>query len=141
MNYVLDASVALRWVLRDPLQPKALQMRSDYQNKVHQLLSPDIFIAEVAGALTKSERQRTIRTGQAARLYVKVMSTPPTLHPFFPLVSRAIALSSQTRSALLDCLYVALAEREGCELVTADDKLIRNLQARFSFIVHLSSLP
>jgi len=40
-----------------------------------------------------------------------------------------------------DCLYVALAEREGCEFVTADDRLVRNLQARFPFIVSLSTLP
>jgi predicted nucleic acid-binding protein len=26
-----------------------------------------------------------------------------------------------------DCLYVALAEREKCDLVTADEKLVRNL--------------
>ena len=26
------------------------------------------------------------------------------------------------------CLYIALAEREHCELVTADDKLLRNVQ-------------
>jgi hypothetical protein len=37
-------------------------------------------------------------------------------------------------------LYVALAEREGIELVTADDKLIKNLQATFPFIVSLASL-
>jgi predicted nucleic acid-binding protein len=36
---------------------------------------------------------------------------------------------------------VALAEREGCELVTVDDKLVRNLQPRFPFIIHLTALP
>jgi predicted nucleic acid-binding protein len=104
-------------------------------------LAPDIFVAEVAGALTKAERQRIIRVGRAAVLHADVMNTPPILHPYFPLVSRAIAISSQTRSALLDCLYVALAEREGCALVTADDKLVNNLQKHFPFIVPLASLP
>jgi predicted nucleic acid-binding protein len=45
------------------------------------------------------------------------------------------------RIGIYDCLYVALAEREGCELITADDKLIRNLQAQFPFIISLASLP
>jgi predicted nucleic acid-binding protein len=36
---------------------------------------------------------------------------------------------------------VALAEREGCEFVTADDRLVRNLQAQFPFIVSLASIP
>lgn len=32
MKYVLDASVALRWVLPHPLSPKANQLRDDYRN-------------------------------------------------------------------------------------------------------------
>jgi predicted nucleic acid-binding protein len=39
------------------------------------------------------------------------------------------------------CLYVALAERERCELVTADDKLVRNLQPTFPFVRPLAALP
>ncbi len=74
MRYVLDASVAVRWVLRDPLQPKARQLRTDYQNQVHELLAPDIFIAEIAGALTKAERQKVIRVGSATLLYDDVMN-------------------------------------------------------------------
>ncbi len=42
-----------------------------------------------------------------------------------PLLPRAVELSSQRRIGVYDCLYVALAEREGCELVTADDRLVR----------------
>jgi hypothetical protein len=34
---------------------------------------------------------------------------------------------------------VALAEREGCELVTADQKSIKNLAPYFPFIVPLAS--
>lgn len=65
----------------------------------------------------------------------------PVLHAVDPLFYRAVAISSQTRSAFYDCLYVALAEQEGCELVTVDDKLIRNLQSQFPFVIHLTALP
>jgi predicted nucleic acid-binding protein len=41
----------------------------------------------------------------------------------------------------VDCLYVALAEREACELVTDDQKLIANLTPHFPFILPLASLP
>jgi putative transposase len=37
---------------------------------------------------------------------------------------RAIAISSAVRIGVYDCLYVALAEREGCEFVTADARLV-----------------
>jgi predicted nucleic acid-binding protein len=45
------------------------------------------------------------------------------------------------RHNFFDCLYVALAERGSCELVTGDEKLIKNLQAKFPFITPLSTLP
>jgi predicted nucleic acid-binding protein len=41
----------------------------------------------------------------------------------------------------VDCLYVALAEREGCELVTPDQRLVNALQSRYPFITPLSALP
>jgi predicted nucleic acid-binding protein len=63
------------------------------------------------------------------------------LHAYLPLLPRDYEVSSQTRKGVYDCLYVALAEREGCELLTADVKLIANLQPKFPFITPLASLP
>jgi predicted nucleic acid-binding protein len=114
---------------------------ADYRNGIHDLLAPDIFTAETANALTKAERQKIVTVGRAAILHGTVMAAQPVLHSYIPFVARAINLSSQTRSAFYDCLYLALTEREGCEMVTTDDKLIRNLHSRFPFIIHLSALP
>lgn len=48
MKYILDASVALRWVLPHGLTPKAIQLRDEYVQQLHELLSPNVFIDEVA---------------------------------------------------------------------------------------------
>ena len=141
MKYVLDASVAICWVIPRPLKPKADRLRDEYQRRIHELLAPAVFIDEVAGALTKAERQKDIAVGQAAPLYAKVINSPPVLIPHAPLIARAIDISSRTRSGYYDCLYVALAEREGCQLVTADQKSINNLAPHFPFIVPLATLP
>jgi predicted nucleic acid-binding protein len=61
--------------------------------------------------------------------------------PSLPILLRATDISSRTRVGVYDCLYVALAEREGCVLVTADSRLLRSLQAAFSFLIDLASLP
>ena len=45
------------------------------------------------------------------------------------------------RVSMYDCLYVALAEREKCELVTADGRLIKILQGTFPFLVALAAMP
>ena len=141
MRYVLDASVALCWVIPRPLSPKALRMRDDYQKSIHELIAPAHFPGEIASALTKAERQKQIPVGDARNLIVEVLSTPPILYPLDPLFYRAVEISSQTRTGFYDCLYVALAEQENCALVTADNKLINALQSQFSFITSLASLP
>ncbi len=65
----------------------------------------------------------------------------PGLSPYFPLLSRAYEISSALRVGVYDCVYVALAEQENCALVTADDKLVKNLRKDFPFIVALATLP
>ncbi len=70
-----------------------------------------------------------------------MMKTCPLLSPSVPLAPRAYTIASVARIGIYDCLYVALAEQEGCEFVTADDKLVKNLQAQFPFIVPLASFP
>jgi predicted nucleic acid-binding protein len=69
------------------------------------------------------------------------MADCPRLVPSIPFMPRDYEISSRMRVGIYDCLYVALAEQEKCELVTADDKLIKNLQTQFPFIVALASLP
>ena len=141
MRYVLDVSAALCWILPRPNSGRALQLRADFRNAVDELIAPSIFSGEVASALTKGERQKLIPVGDARPLLGQVMRTPPVMHPYEPLLDRAVNISSQSRSGLYDCLYVALAEREGCELVTDDQKLIANLKTQFPFIIPLGSLP
>ena len=100
-----------------------------------------MFPGELGHALTRAERQGRITIGEAFRLWSDVMTSSPRLVASLPLMHRAIAISSLTRIGVFDCLYVALAERESCELVTADTRLISNLQAHFSFIKDISSMP
>lgn len=140
MKYVLDVSAALCWVLPRPASPQALRLRDNYSRGVHTFIAPSIFAAEAASALTKAERQKLIATGQAGVLLADILTTMPDSHPYELLLTRAVGISSQTRSGLYDCLYVALAELEGCELITDDQKLIANLKPIFPFINPLASL-
>lgn len=141
MKYVLDASVALKWVLTEPDAAKALQIRADFQTALHELLAPDIFPVEVSHALTRAERRGLIAVGDADRHLLNILSTAPRFHPTLPILRRAVSISSAARFGVYDCLYVVLAEREGCELLTADTRLAANLRPQFPFITDLASLP
>ena len=141
MRYVLDSSVAFKWVVPELHSDKALRLRASYQAGLNELLSPDVFPGELGHALTRAERQGRITVGEALRLWSDVMTTAPQMVASLPLTHRAIGISSQTRIGVFDCLYVALAERESCELLTADTRLINNLQPHFPFVKDIASMP
>jgi predicted nucleic acid-binding protein len=141
MRYVLDSSVAFKWVVVEALADKARRLRDGFRNAVHELLTPDVFPLEIGHALTRAERQGRVSPADGWLFWLGVMADSPRLSPSLSLMPRAFALSSQMRIGVYDCLYVALAERESCPFITADDRLVRNLQVHFPFIVPLASLP
>lgn len=141
MKYVLDSSVAFKWLVPEIDTSIALRLRDDFRNGIHDLIAPDLFSVETVHALTRAERQGRVTAGEGRVLFKALLNNYPALHSFLPLLPRAYEISSTLRIGVYDCVYVALAERENCEFVTADDKLIKNLQATFPFIISLASLP
>jgi predicted nucleic acid-binding protein len=140
MKYVLDASVALKWVLPEADSDKADALRDGFERRIHDFLAPDVFAAEVGHAITKAERRRLITPSNGSHLLSDVLATLPQLVPSLPLVPDAYALASAARISFYDCLYVALAEREGCQFITADLRLIGILQKDHPLIVALDSM-
>ncbi len=141
MKLILDSSVAFKWVVTEIDTDKALRLRDEFRQGQHEFAAPDFFPVEVAHSLTRAERQGRLLAPAGWALWLTVMADAPTLHASIALMTRAYSLSSSARLGIYDCLYVALAEREQCQLVTADDRLVRTLQPQFPFIIALASLP
>lgn len=87
------------------------------------------------------ERAGKIKPGDADLFFTHFLGELPPLFSAIPLLPRALEVAKQFCQTVCDCLYVALAEREGYELVTADDKLVRAVQSALPFVIALSSLP
>jgi predicted nucleic acid-binding protein len=141
MKYVLDSSVGFKALVPEALSDKAGLLVQDYKNAIYELLAPDVYATEVTHALTRAERQNRITPSQGSILFTDLTNSLPKLVPSLLLLPRAYEVSSQMRIGVYDCLYVALAEREKCELATADDRLVKSLQGQFPFIKHLSTFP
>lgn len=135
-KFVLDASVALKWVLQEPDRQKALDLREDFRNGIHELLAPEIFHVEIGHVFSKMHRQHKLSQQDAEIYLAEVMSTPPHLHPTQPLMPRAYEMSLQDRKSLYDCLYLALAEQENCSVVTADSGVVTS--PRSHLVIHIS---
>jgi predicted nucleic acid-binding protein len=54
MKYVLDSSVALKWVLQEVDSGKAIRLRNEYSNGIHELLAADVFPPEIGNGLASA---------------------------------------------------------------------------------------
>jgi len=140
MRYVLDSCIAVKWFLAESDSAKAIQVLDEFNRQLHELLAPDVFPVEVAHALSRAQRRGLIPPTTGSQHLSDLLAFLPVLNPSLTLLPRAYEISSQAQIGVYDCLYVALAEREGCELLTADDRLARALGPTYPFITLLASI-
>jgi predicted nucleic acid-binding protein len=106
MKYVLDSNIAFKWRVPEVDSDKAIRLRDEFRNKLHELIAPDFFPIELAHALTRSERKNppVIQLGEAELFWLDMMTTPPEFIPSLAVAHRAIQLSSQTKAGAYDCV-------------------------------------
>lgn len=137
MRLILDSCVGLKTVLPEKDSPLALALMDDFRNQIHELIAPDCYLAECANAITRAERKGIIQPPDGEAKFKIILRTSPVLHPHLPLLPRAFELSSSKVHGFYDMLLIALAEQEGCQVVTSDEKLAQKFP---SDVVLLSSL-
>jgi predicted nucleic acid-binding protein len=141
MKYVVDSSVTFKWFVIEVDRPKAINLRDGFQNGTHELFAPDLLPTEIANALIVAERGKRIAPGEAELLLAQALKSLPVIVDAVPLLPRALEIAKRYQRSVYDCLYVALAELEQCEFITADMKLVNALQTAFPFVVSLASMP
>jgi predicted nucleic acid-binding protein len=126
VNWVVDASVAIKWVIPEILSAQADRVRDGADD----ILAPDLLLVEVANALWRKTVSREISAREADGAFDLVRRSGIDLHATPALVPRAVELARRLGHPVYDCVYLALAERDHAALVTADQRLLRTLSAR-----------
>jgi predicted nucleic acid-binding protein len=114
---VVDASVAIKWVVPEPGTDAALALLGC------RLLAPDLLIAECANILWKKVRRGDLAETDAVFAGRLIEQADIELVPMRPMLHHAVRLSLSLFHPAYDCFYLALAETHGCPLVTADERL------------------
>ena len=130
---VLDASVALKWVLppqNEALVPEALRLLQRYTQSEERFVVPDVFWAEVGNVAWKAVRLGRWTAGEAQSAIGDLTQRDfPTISSKDLLVT-AFAIAAGFDRSLYDSLYVALAVATRCEMITADEKLANAVGTR-----------
>lgn len=115
---VFDASVVLKWLIADDaLAPPALEAREALEP-----VAPAFIQIEVANALWKYVRAGQVNLEDAVE-GAAVLGRLMSLYPDEDLLASAQRLASRLTHSVYDCLYLSLAQRLSCPLVTADRRL------------------
>jgi predicted nucleic acid-binding protein len=122
VSIIIDASVAIKWVVDEPGTEEALLLRRE------RLFAPDLLIPECANILWKKVRRKEMSEREAALGARLLARADIQLEPMRSLLEPAMRLAISLDHPAYDCIYLALAEALGGELVTADNALYRKLQ-------------
>ena len=122
---VVDASVAAKWILAEEHSDLALALLSDCKRAWVRMLAPALLPIEAASIVrTRILRgQFTIEEARKALSALILLEITISADPALSYLALDVACSYQLRS-IYDSHYVALAMREGCDLWTADKKLV-----------------
>jgi predicted nucleic acid-binding protein len=122
-TFVVDASVAIKWVVAEPGTKEALALLGS------RLFAPALLQAECANILWKKVRRGELsaaEAGLAARLLanfgIEFLSPDPEM-------ARVLELAMALDHPAYDCVYLAAAEKLGASLVTADERLVRAVRS------------
>lgn len=124
MNLIVDASVALKWFVRETLSAAA----HDLLRTTDTLSAPDIIVAEIANAAWVKTLRGDISAAQAGMIVAAMRYGEVALHSSADVAERALDIALVLNHPVYDCLYIAWAERLDGTVVTADDRLCRAVE-------------
>jgi predicted nucleic acid-binding protein len=122
---VIDASIAIKWMVEEEGTARALSVRSSYDK----LLAPDLLVSECANVLWKKVTRGEL-TAPEAQMAARLLAASD-----IELIGTRAHLEAATRLAVrlnhpaYDCTYMALAMAQGCPFVTADAAFVGKVRA------------
>ncbi|MFW6164300.1 MAG: type II toxin-antitoxin system VapC family toxin [Planctomycetota bacterium] len=125
---VLDASVILKWILRDEAgAADALVWRERHCSGLERVAVPDLLFYEVANGMLFSGR---LSEQDAAESWEALLAVELEVYAVWAdAMPRVLEVARAGRTTAYDASYAVLAEALGCEFRTADRRLARKLEA------------
>jgi predicted nucleic acid-binding protein len=137
----IDACVAVKWIVPEPDSDVALDLYTQVAADKDTIIAPPHMPIEVVNALRKKVRREEITPADAEQALAAFLGLPINIATPEGLYESALLLAQRfDRPTVYDTQYVALAELAGCDMWTADLRLLNALNGRLPFVKSLSRL-
>ena len=120
---VIDASIAIKWVVEEGGTDLALALRQQAR-----LIAPDLLVPECANILWKKVQRKELTKDEALLAARLLQSAEIELVPTRALLEAAARLAIELDHPAYDCIYLALAVENECRFVTADERLVNKIR-------------
>jgi predicted nucleic acid-binding protein len=120
-KFVVDANVAIKWVIPEIYTDIALRLLDDESNL---LLVPDFFFSEIGNIFWKRVRRGELTLEQAQQNLTELRMVDLQIFPSVSLISTALEIATRVNQAVYDCVYLTLAVNQSCSMVTADERFV-----------------
>lgn len=126
--YVIDASVAIKLFITEEFSDNVTRLLARLADDPPLALAvPDLFYIECANILWKHVKRFGYPSENARKDIESLAQLALDPYPTVSLVTGALELAVHHGISAYDACYIALAQRLGVPLVTADEKLARRL--------------
>jgi predicted nucleic acid-binding protein len=136
---IVDASVLLRAWLPDEMQPNALALVREHVSGRLQLKAPALLLYELSNAVWQAERRGRVTLDQAERLIQSFADLDIEL--IQPSWGEMLTLARQFERSAYDAAYLALAQRLGEPLITADLRLYNAVHPHLDWVLWIGDYP
>jgi len=137
LETVVDSSVVVKWFLPEPFRPEAVRLLRAYQEQRIRLIAPSLLMSEVCNVFAKRLRRGEVSAASVHEAYRLLKINAPAAPDDAGLMDDALPLAMKGGQAVYDCLYLALAIRRGCDMVTADQRFHAAMAPMFPMLLRL----
>lgn len=122
---VVDASIAIKWVVEEEGSRFAVDLRSRFR-----FTAPELLIPECANILWKKVQRGELAHDEAILAARLLDRSGIDFLSMTGLIEEATSLAVALSHPAYDCAYLSLARRTGSRFVTADARLLRTVAQR-----------
>lgn len=122
MKYIVDANIAIKWVIPESDSNDALALLD------HGILAPDLLLPECLNVLWHKRVKQELDEAESDVALTALAAAPIQWLPVAPMMKTVLDLAVRLKHPAYDCTYLAAAIHVGVPMVTADGEFVRRLR-------------